>query len=80
MLRAAGLPTELPVLWQWTGRYFEHWPRSPPPSGRQGQVELAEIVGLCASIYNRFLKHEGLFIYQNMSFLPAQSELNDQTH
>ena len=22
--RAAGLGTKLPVLWQWTGRYFEH--------------------------------------------------------
>ena len=26
--KAPGLDTKLPVLWQWTGRYFEHW---PPP-------------------------------------------------
>ena len=25
MKNAAGLATKLPVLWQWTGRYFEHW-------------------------------------------------------
>ena len=23
--KAAGLATKLTVLWQWTGRYFEHW-------------------------------------------------------
>ena len=23
--KAAGLATKLPVLWQWTGPYFEHW-------------------------------------------------------
>ena len=24
--KAAGLDTKLPVLWQWTGPYFEHCP------------------------------------------------------